>query len=92
MRYFPVRYDSRVVIYERKMFIRLATGHKDLAATGKFFQMGHTWSLFRLFSVFSNKQTVQFLQQINVKNVHPVHDAEIQTHASTVNFVRSITS
>ena len=27
MGYFPVRYDSRVVIYERKMFIRLATGH-----------------------------------------------------------------
>ena len=26
MRYFPVRYDSRVEIYERKMFIRLATG------------------------------------------------------------------
>ena len=26
MGYFPVRYDSRVVIYERKMFIRLATG------------------------------------------------------------------
>ena len=25
MGYFPVRYDSRVVIYERKMFIRLAT-------------------------------------------------------------------
>ena len=25
MVYFPVRYDSRVVIYERKMFIRLAT-------------------------------------------------------------------
>ena len=25
MEYFPVRYDSRVVIYERKMFIRLAT-------------------------------------------------------------------
>ena len=24
--YFPVRYDSRVVIYEHKMFIRLATG------------------------------------------------------------------
>ena len=23
--YFPVSYDSRVVIYERKMFIRLAT-------------------------------------------------------------------
>ena len=27
MEYFQVRYDSRVVIYERKMFIRLATGH-----------------------------------------------------------------
>ena len=27
MGYFPVRYDSRVVIYERKMFIRLATGY-----------------------------------------------------------------
>ena len=26
MGYFPVRYDSRVVIYERKMFIRFATG------------------------------------------------------------------
>ena len=25
MGYFPVRYDFRVVIYERKMFIRLAT-------------------------------------------------------------------
>ena len=25
MGYFPVRYDLRVVIYERKMFIRLAT-------------------------------------------------------------------
>ena len=25
MGYFPVRYDSRVVIYERKMFIRLVT-------------------------------------------------------------------
>ena len=26
MGYFPVRYDFRVIIYERKMFIRLATG------------------------------------------------------------------
>ena len=25
--YFPVRYDSRVVIYERKMFKRLATDY-----------------------------------------------------------------
>ena len=27
MGYFPVKYDSRVVIYEHKMFIRLATGN-----------------------------------------------------------------
>ena len=27
MGYFPVKYDSRVVLYERKMFIRLATGY-----------------------------------------------------------------
>ena len=26
MGYFPVSYDSRVVIYDREMFIRLATG------------------------------------------------------------------
>ena len=26
MGYFQVRYNSRVVIYERKMFIKLATG------------------------------------------------------------------
>ena len=42
--------------------------------------MGQTRPLFRLFSVFSNKQTVQFLQQINVKNVHPVYGAGIRTH------------
>ena len=27
MRYFPVRYDSRVIIYEREIFMRLATGY-----------------------------------------------------------------
>ena len=34
MGYFSVRFDSRVVIYEHKMFIRLATGRK-LAALKK---------------------------------------------------------
>ena len=28
MGYFPVRYDSRVVIYDRRGFIRLATGNR----------------------------------------------------------------
>ena len=27
MGYFQVRYDSRVIIYEHRAFIRLATGH-----------------------------------------------------------------
>ena len=35
MRYFPVRYDSRVVIYEHKMFIRLATGLVPMIITFK---------------------------------------------------------
>ena len=39
MEYFVVRYDSRVVIYEHKMFIRLATGtyvkHKLLSRLRK---------------------------------------------------------
>ena len=34
---------------------------------------------FILFSVFF-KQTIQFLQEINVKNVHPVYGARIWTH------------
>ena len=37
MGYFPVRYDFKVVIYERKMFIRLATGlHEPLSASKPF--------------------------------------------------------
>ena len=31
MEYFQVRYDSRVVIYECKMLIRLATGYTALS-------------------------------------------------------------
>ena len=31
MGYFPVRYDSRVVIYKRKVFIRLATVVQKIA-------------------------------------------------------------
>ena len=30
MVYFQVRYDSRVVFYVRKMFIRLATGYPEI--------------------------------------------------------------
>ena len=41
--------------------------------------MGHTRPLFHLFSVLF-KQALQFLQQINVKNVDPVYGAGIWTH------------
>ena len=34
MGYFPVRYDSRVLIYEHKIFIRLATGLISFLAAG----------------------------------------------------------
>ena len=36
MVYFPVKYNSRVVIYERKMFIRLATGNCEYIYNLKF--------------------------------------------------------
>ena len=41
--------------------------------------MGQPRPLLRLFSVFLNKQSI-FLQQINVKNVHPVYGIGIGTH------------
>ena len=93
MGYFQVRHDSRVVIYERKMFIRLATGglnldRRSLRQVRRPF--GHNYGpTFRTFcqkkwaniSLFF-KQTIQFLQQINVKkcHVHPVSGTGIRTH------------
>ena len=44
-----------------------------------FKKFGHPNPLFRLFSVLS-KQTLQFLQQIYVKNIHPVYGAGIRNH------------
>ena len=41
--------------------------------------MGHLRPLFPLLCVFV-KQTLQFLEQINGKNVHPVYHVVIQTH------------
>ena len=40
------------------------------------------WAIPGLFFVFFRifKQTLQFLQQIHVKNVHPVNGAGIRTH------------
>ena len=41
-------------------------------------KMGHPRHLF-LFSVFL-KQTTQVLEQLNVKNIHPVYGTGIRTH------------
>ena len=47
---FQVRYDSRVVIYERKLFIRLATGDYSIKLSGsdicRFVIMAKFWLLF----------------------------------------------
>ena len=40
--------------------------------------MGQPRALFHLFSSFQTQ--VQFLQQINVKNVHPLYGDRIRTH------------
>ena len=45
-------------------------------------KFGHTRPLIscRLFSVFPNNQTINFLLQINVKNIYPVSGPGIWTH------------
>ena len=42
--------------------------------------MGQPRPLFHLILVFFKQTSLQFLQQIYVKNVHPVYGAGIQTH------------
>ena len=42
--------------------------------------MEHPRPLFRLFSVFFKEKSMQILQQINVKRVHPVYGLGIRTH------------
>ena len=42
--------------------------------------MGQPRPLFRLFSVFFKKNINTILQQIHVKNVHPVYGPGIRTH------------
>ena len=42
--------------------------------------LNHTRPLFRLFSVFFKQTSIQFLQQINVKNVYPLYGDVSRTH------------
>ena len=54
--------------------------YEKRAGIGPYFfkRIGHPQPLFIYFRLF--KQTLQFLRQINVKNVHPVFSTGIQTH------------
>ena len=69
MGYFPVRYDSRVVIYERKMFKRLATEwirlHLHPAAPGS--SPKHTIYTFS-FYLYSNLCYIFHLEKKKIKN------------------------
>ena len=51
MGHFHIRYDSRVVIYERKMFIRLATAVANL--------INNLRSKFTTYGVFSSQVRVR---------------------------------
>ena len=72
MGYFPVRYNSRVVIYKHKMFIRLATGFD-------FFKWANPGLFFVYLQSFQTNITI-FTTNICEKNVHPVYGAGIRTH------------
>ena len=70
----------------KKMFMTLGPGRPlfNLFATFRCslnkpntFKNGPSRPLFRLFLVFFKRTALQFLQQINVKNVHPVYRAAI---------------
>ena len=74
----------------------LNTRHMQFSwETSEVFLMGQPRPLFNLFLVFF-QQTIQFLQQINVKkwNVHPAYGAESRTHSllelSCLPFVGSV--
>ena len=43
-------------------------------------KMAHVMPSFHLFPLFTNKETIQIVQQTNVKNVHPVSCGRIWTH------------
>ena len=62
MGYFPVRYDTRVVNYDRRGFIRLAT---DDSIFSKFFLENGPFSglyflYFRIFNTVDSKSNVQY--------------------------------
>ena len=52
MEYFLVRYDSRVVIYEHRMYIRLATGDWHYVTSNETFALNITISAHLFLATF----------------------------------------
>ena len=67
MGYFQVRYDSRVIIYEHKLFIRLATGKYR---TALFLKMGKPRPLFHLFLSFQIHTTIFTTNNCEKMSIH----------------------
>ena len=65
--YFQPIYDTKIVVFSLFFFFYLLWKNGPTPASFSF-----------IFGLF--KQTLQFLQQIYVKNVHPVYSAGIWTH------------
>ena len=65
MGYFPVRYDSGVVINERKMFIRLATESAETHSILMFFSFQNFWQQNLVGIVYGNAK-VKCLQRLKM--------------------------
>ena len=68
-------------IYSLRVLERSTTTIAQISYNFKYFfkiKWANPGFFFIYFHLF--KQTLQFLQQINAKNVHPVSGARIQTH------------
>ena len=63
----------------QQSFLKKFPQHSDILSTNLFLKK---WANPGLFFIYfcPFKHTTQFLKQINVKNVHPVHGARIRTH------------
>ena len=78
MGYFPVKYNSRVVIFERKFFIRLATGNARLAIST--LQQKRETSLDWIVAPFANCCfLILKVKRILPEGLHLQSDAEIKS-------------
>ena len=76
--FFIGEHDDHVSVFSVHSSIKVSWYGSKLVYESFFLKMGQLRPLFHFF-IFSNTN-MQFLQQINVNNVHPVYGARIQTH------------